>query len=106
MTEQPSSSGSGIESFASGAVLIDEQPLEDVIREIAQGVRSNSAQLGHLEKELSKTNEKLEHLEREQEKSNIIVETYQKASGQVVNLAFGLIATATITIILSSVLGK
>ncbi len=90
MTEQPSSSGT--ETLALDAVLIDGQPLEDVIREIAQGVKSNSA--------------KLEHLEREQEKSNIIVETYQKASGQVVNLAFGLIATATITIILSTVLGK
>jgi hypothetical protein len=30
---------------------------------------------------------------------NVRVDTYQKASGQVVNLAFGLIVTAVITII-------
>ena len=65
-----------------------------------------SERLGRLEQAQSRTNERLEHMEREQEKTNIIVETYQKASGQVVNLAFGLIATATITLILSTILGK
>ncbi len=117
MPEQsPSSSDVG----GTNPEFSEGQPLRDLLREIAAGVRSNShkldhleqeqgkigERLGHLEQTQGKTNERLEHMEREQEKLNIIVETYQKTSGQVVNLAFGLIATATITIILSTVLGK
>jgi len=36
--------------------------------------------------------------------TNVRVDTYQKASTQVVNLAFGLIVTATATIIASTIL--
>lgn len=87
------------ESRASGDMLIEGQPLVTTLKEIV-------TKLDHLEREQQKTNTKLDHLEREQEKTNIIVETYQKASGQVVNLAFGLIATATITIVLSAIVNK
>lgn len=38
--------------------------------------------------------------------SNTKIEAYQKASNQVVNLAFALISAATVTVIVSSVLGK
>ncbi|GAB4470765.1 MAG: hypothetical protein OHK0037_29670 [Elainellaceae cyanobacterium] len=43
-------------------------------------------------------------LKQELGQTNVRVDAYQKASNQVVNLAFGLIATATLTIIASTVL--
>jgi regulatory protein YycI of two-component signal transduction system YycFG len=46
----------------------------------------------------------VEQLKNEQALTNVRVDTYQKASNQVVNLAFGLIATATVTIIASVIL--
>lgn len=52
------------------------------------------------------TNKRFETLERQQELSNVIVQTYQKGSQQVVNLAFGLIATAAGTIILQAILAQ
>lgn len=45
----------------------------------------------------------VEQLKQELALTNTRVDTYQKASNQVVNLAFGLIATATITIIITTV---
>lgn len=41
-------------------------------------------------------------LKQELTQTNVRVDAYQKASTQVVNLAFGLIATATLTIIVST----
>lgn len=46
--------------------------------------------------------ERLDKIDQELTVLNVRVDTYQKASGQVVNLAFGLIATAVITIIVSA----
>lgn len=46
----------------------------------------------------------LGQLKQEQALSNVRIDTYQKASQQVVNLAFGLIVTATVTIIATTVL--
>ena len=80
------------EPLPSGDMPIEGRPLIAVLEEISAAVRANTT--------------KLDHLEREQEKTNIAVETYQKASGQVVNLAFGLIAIATITIVLSAIVNK
>ncbi len=45
----------------------------------------------------------VEQLKQELALTNTRVDTYQKASTQVVNLAFGLIATATITTVITSV---
>lgn len=45
--------------------------------------------------------EKLDALKQEQSLTNVRVDTYQKASGQVVNLAFGLIATAVLAILVN-----
>ena len=53
---------------------------------------------------LDKIEETLEKLVNEQEKFNIRIETYQKSSQQVVNLAFGLILTSTLAIIIPAVL--
>jgi hypothetical protein len=60
------------------------------LEEIGSDVKRIDADLGELKQEQALTNTR--------------VDTYQKASNQVVNLAFGLIATATITIIASVVL--
>jgi regulatory protein YycI of two-component signal transduction system YycFG len=53
---------------------------------------------------LDKVDADLGQIKQEQALMNVRVDTYQKASNQVVNLAFGLIATATITIIASVIL--
>lgn len=53
---------------------------------------------------LEQTNQKVDALTQELALTNTRVDTYQKASSQVVNLAFGLIATATVTIIASVIL--
>ncbi|NJK62674.1 MAG: hypothetical protein HC921_08325 [Synechococcaceae cyanobacterium SM2_3_1] len=64
------------------------------------------ARLGEVEFRLGDIEARLGQMIREQERTNLIVETYQKASGQVVTLAFGLIAIATLTIIFSTALGN
>jgi outer membrane murein-binding lipoprotein Lpp len=46
----------------------------------------------------------VDKLNQELSQTNVRVDAYQKASNQVVNLAFGLIATATLTILISTVL--
>ncbi len=55
---------------------------------------------------LDKIEETLEKLVNEQEKFNIRIETYQKSSQQVVNLAFGLILTSALAIIIPAVLNR
>jgi hypothetical protein len=73
-----------------------------------QTVLQRLDQLGAFEQNvlqrLDKVDADLENLKNEQALMNVRVDTYQKASNQVVNLAFGLIATATITIIASVIL--
>ena len=59
-----------------------------------------------LEANFEKLEANVEKMERQQEISNVIVQTYQKGSQQVVNLAFGLIATAAGTIVLQAVLAQ
>lgn len=56
--------------------------------------------------EIAKTNDKIAKTSDEIAKTNDKVEIYQKASQQVVNLAFSLILTATITIIVQAVINK
>ena len=55
---------------------------------------------------LDKIEETLEKLVNEQEKSNIRIETYQKSSQQVVNLAFGLILTSALAIIIPVIFNR
>ncbi len=112
---------------ASQVKLLDRHSMSAVLQEIVKGVRTNSTQLeqltshlgqvetrlgeiearlGDVEFRLGDMEARLGQMEREQERTNLIVETYQKASGQVITLAFGLIAIATLTIIFSTVLGN
>ncbi|MDG2989493.1 hypothetical protein L3556_00885 [Candidatus Synechococcus calcipolaris G9] len=55
---------------------------------------------------LNAINSKLETLGEHQDRFNEKFETYQKATQWVVQLAFSLIAAATVTVIVSSVLGR
>ena len=55
---------------------------------------------------LDKIEETWEKLVVEQEKFNIRIETYQKSSQQVVNLAFGLIITSALAIIIPAVVNR
>jgi sugar-specific transcriptional regulator TrmB len=64
---------------------------------------SDSFQQAVLER-LDKLSTEVDGLKQELAQTNVRVDAYQKASNQVVNLAFGLIATATLTIIVSTVL--
>lgn len=47
---------------------------------------------------------RIEELNIRMDQMNIRIDAYQKSSTQVVNLAFGLLATATITVILTSIM--
>ena len=55
---------------------------------------------------LDRIEETLEKLVVEQEKFNIRIETYQKSSQQLVNLAFGLILTSALAIIIPAVVNR
>lgn len=60
--------------------------------------------LNKLAVDVDKLTVEVDELKKELGQTNVRVDAYQKASNQVVNLAFGLIATATLTIIASTVL--
>ncbi len=62
------------------------------------------SQLERIEKDVDGLKRGVDGLKQELSLTNVRVDTYQKASGQVVNLAFGLIVTATATIIASTIL--
>ena len=60
---------------------------------------TDSERLDKIESSLEKLVTEIDTLKEETIKTNERVEIYQKASQQVVNLAFSLILTATITIV-------
>jgi hypothetical protein len=59
------------------------------LQQVIERLDKIDADLGQIKQKLALTNTR--------------VDTYQKASNQVVNLSFGLIATATVTIIVSTI---
>ncbi len=52
---------------------------------------------------LDKLDREIQSLDLKQLESNTKIDAYQKASNQVVNLAFALISAATVTVIISAV---
>ena len=62
--------------------------------------------LDKIEETLERIVKEQEKLVNEQEKFNIRIETYQKSSQQVVNLAFGLIITSALAIIIPAVVNR
>lgn len=74
---------------------------------------TDSERLDKIESSLEKLVTEIDHLSRDVEilkqetvKTNDKVEIYQKASQQIVNLAFSLILTATITIIAQAIINR
>lgn len=55
---------------------------------------------------LDKLDRGIQSLDLKQLESNTKIDAYQKASNQVVNLAFALISAATVTVIISAVLQR
>ncbi|MGK7898953.1 MAG: hypothetical protein AB4372_36405 [Xenococcus sp. (in: cyanobacteria)] len=67
---------------------------------------TTTRRLDKIEETLEKLVKEQEKLVNEQEKFNIRIETYQKSSQQVVNLAFGLILTSALAIIIPAVINR
>ena len=70
-------------------------------------------QLAAIKKLFEQTNQRIDHLAKDVEdlkqetaRTNDRIETYQKASQQVVNLAFSLIVAATAAIVIPAVVGR
>jgi prefoldin subunit 5 len=73
---------------------------------IAMAISSGEEQSGRIEALLEKLTDEIDDLKQQTERTNDRVETYQKASQQVVNLAFGLILTSSLAIIIPAILGR
>ncbi len=67
---------------------------------------TTTRRLDKIEETLERLVTEQEKLVNEQEKFNIRIETYQKSSQQVVNLAFGLILTSALAIIIPAVINR
>ena len=67
---------------------------------------TDSEQLAEIKLLINHLTEDVESLKQETTRTNDRVETYQKASQQVVNLAFSLILAATAVIVIPVVLGR
>lgn len=81
-----------------------QQIVIERLDKLSADVEQNNQRIDVLATEVEQTNTKVAALTQELALTNTRVDTYQKASNQVVNLAFGLIATATVTIIASVIL--
>ncbi len=65
---------------------------------------AENSRLERIESLLERLTQDIEALQKETRETNIRVDTYQKASQQVVNLAFSLILAATAAIIIPAIL--
>jgi hypothetical protein len=70
-----------------------------------QAERSQSFEESVLQS-LASIKAELADVRKEQDLSNVRIDTYQKASGQVVNLVFGLISTAVFAILVNLVVNR
>lgn len=78
----------------------------NALREQSAKTNEKVESLGHLGEDLSTVKNDLNSLKEQTTKTNERVEIYQKASQQVVNLAFGLILTAALAIIIPVVTNR
>lgn len=86
------------------AVLSQLQRIEDDVDSLKKDVDGLKRDVDGLKQDVDGLKRDVDGLKQELTLTNVRVDTYQKASGQVVNLAFGLIVTATATIIASTIL--
>lgn len=76
---------------------------DEMLDKLAEAVAKNTENAEKLEVNVGKLEEAVNELRQESKELNIRFSAYQQASQWVVNLAFGLLATATITTIVSAV---
>jgi len=80
--------------------------LADSIRENTESIRENTESMKLTDEKLDKVVNSVKELRDESKILEIRFSAYQQASQWVVNLAFGLLATATITTIVSAVVRR
>ncbi len=80
--------------------------LADSIRENSESIRENSESMKLTDEKLDKVVNSVKELRDESKFLEIRFSAYQQASQWVVNLAFGLLATATLTTIISAVVRR
>jgi hypothetical protein len=79
--------------------MTTERWTDEMLDKLAETVKEN----GH---QIEKNTEAIRDLRQESKEQGIRFSAYQQASQWVVNLAFGLLATATITTIVSAVVRR
>ncbi|MDJ0509339.1 MAG: hypothetical protein QNJ64_08815 [Crocosphaera sp.] len=79
--------------------MTESEQLAEIKELIEKNNRGIEQRLDHLEAKTDDINQRLKEFE-------IRIETYQKASQQVVNLAFSLIIAATAAIVIPAVFGR
>ena len=79
--------------------MTTERWTDEMLDKLAESVKEN----GH---QIEKNTEAIRDLRQETKEQGIRFSAYQQASQWVVNLAFGLLATATITTIVSAVVRR
>ncbi len=87
--------------------------IETILGQLVTGISELSTSFEHLSQDVEHLSQDVEHLSQDVEtlkqettKTNERVEIYQKASQQVVNLAFSLVLTATIAIVLQGIINR
>jgi uncharacterized coiled-coil DUF342 family protein len=80
-----------------------ERWTDEMLDKLAESVRENTEAIKELREESKQFREESKRSREESKELNIRFTAYQQASQWVVNLAFGLLATATITTIVSAI---
>ncbi|MFM7439895.1 MAG: hypothetical protein ACKO2V_15065 [Snowella sp.] len=83
-----------------------ERWTDEMLDKLAEAVAHNAAAIDKNATAIDKNAAAIDKLTEDSKELNIRFTAYQQASQWVVNLAFGLLATATITTIISAVVRK
>ena len=89
-----------------GQLVVGINTLSTSFEHLSKDVEHLSKDVEHLSKDVEHLSKDVEVLKQETSKTNDRVEIYQKASQQVVNLAFSLVLTATIAIIVQGIINR
>ncbi|MDJ0599644.1 MAG: hypothetical protein QNJ37_12480 [Crocosphaera sp.] len=86
--------------------MTESEQLAEIKELIEKNNRGLEERFDHLEAKTDDINEKLKEMDVRFREFDIRIETYQKASQQVVNLAFSLIIATAAAIVIPAVFGK
>lgn len=86
--------------------MTTERWTDEMLDKLAETVKENADAIRNLRQETKENAEAIRELRQETKEQGIRFSAYQQASQWVVNLAFGLLATATITTIVSAVVRR